>query len=83
MILFLVIAILIVALLFGIASISQSYAAVQQAQTTIKTARMAQVARLGNLVSILVIFLLLAAVIVIELDPGFGGFKAVVLILDT
>lgn len=45
---------IIVIVVWGLASISQSYATAKQAQATIETARAAQVASTGNLVMILV-----------------------------
>ncbi len=54
---------LILALLFGLSSISQSYAAAQQAQAVIETARAAQIASAGNLVIIVTLALLLVAAI--------------------
>lgn len=58
---------LIVILLFGLSSISQSYATSQQAQAAIEASKTAQIASVGNLVVIavvaLVIVVILAAVI--------------------
>lgn len=55
----LVIAILILALLFGLSSMSQAYAAAQQAQAVIETARAAQIASAGNLLIIATLLVLL------------------------
>ncbi len=64
-----VLAFVIVAILFGISSVSQSYATAQQAQAAIEASRATQIASTGNLVTIitvaLVIIATLAAVIVI------------------
>ena len=57
---------LIVVLLFGLSSISQSYASAKQAQAAIEASRAAQIASAGNLVTVaLVIVAVLAAVVVI------------------
>ena len=65
----LILVLLIVALLFGLASISQSYAAAQQAQAAIEASRAAQIASTGNLATLVTVALgtiaLLAAVVVI------------------
>lgn len=57
----------VLALLFGLSSVSQSYATAKQAQAAIEASKTAQIASLGNLVVIalvtLVIVVLLAAVI--------------------
>jgi uncharacterized membrane protein YjgN (DUF898 family) len=64
-----VLAFVIVAILFSLSSVSQSYATAQQAQAAIEASRAAQIASTGNLVSLvtvaLVIVVGLAAVIVI------------------
>jgi|GEM_PF-6022518 len=58
---------LIVILLFGLSSISQSYATAKQAQAAIEASKTAQIASIGNLIVIavvaLVIVVLLAATI--------------------
>jgi imidazolonepropionase-like amidohydrolase len=59
-----VILLLIVLILFGLASISQSYATAQQAQAMIEANRATQIASAGNLVTILMIALLLASSLV-------------------
>jgi hypothetical protein len=59
-----VILLLIVLILFGLASISQSYATAQQAQAMIEANRATQIASTGNLVTILMIALLLASSLV-------------------
>jgi hypothetical protein len=60
---------LIIVLLFGLSSISQSYASAKQAQAAIEASRTAQIASTGNLVMIitmaLVIFAALAAVVLV------------------
>jgi ABC-type Fe3+ transport system permease subunit len=62
-----VLILLVLALLFGLSSISQSYATAQQAQAAIEASKTAQIASVGNLIVIavaaLVIVVLLAAVI--------------------
>jgi ABC-type Fe3+ transport system permease subunit len=62
-----VLILLVLALLFGLSSISQSYATAQQAQAAIEASKTAQIASVGNLVVIimaaLVIVVILAAVI--------------------
>ena len=64
-----VLAFVIVAILFGISSVSQSYATARQAQAAIEASRAAQIASTGNLVSLVTVALVivagLAAVIVI------------------
>jgi ABC-type Fe3+ transport system permease subunit len=63
-----VLILLVLALLFGLSSISQSYATAQQAQAAIVASKTAQIASVGNLVIVvaaaLVIVVLLAAVII-------------------
>ena len=65
----LIIALVVVVLLFGLSSISQSYATAQQAQAAIEGSRAAQIASTGNLVTLvtiaLVIVAMLAAVVVL------------------
>lgn len=63
MIIFLVISLLILALIFGFSSISQSYATAKQAQATIETARAAEIANISNLVVVLLLVLLVIAII--------------------
>ncbi len=67
MIVFLIISLLILALVFGFSSISQSYATAKQAQATIETARAAEIASTGNLIAILLFALLVIAIIGISL----------------
>ena len=57
----LVIALLIVVLLFGLSSISQSYASAKQAQAAIEASRAAQIASAGNLVLIAILVVLVLA----------------------
>jgi ABC-type Fe3+ transport system permease subunit len=65
----LVIALLLMALLFSLSSVSQSYVTAQQAQAAIEASRAAQIASSGNLVTVvtvaLVIIASLAAVVVV------------------
>ena len=67
MIVFLVISLLILALVFGFSSISQSYATTKQAQATIETARAGEIASTGNLIAILLFALLVIVVIGVSL----------------
>lgn len=55
---------LIVVLLFGLSSISQSYASAKQAQATIEASRAAQIASAGNLVTLVTVALVIVAVLV-------------------
>jgi hypothetical protein len=65
----LVLLLFVIVFLFGLTSVSQSYATAQQAQVAIEASRAAQIASTGNLVSIVTTMLLiiagLAAVVVI------------------
>ena len=72
MIVFLVIALLILVLVFGLSSISQSYATAKQAQATIETARTAEIASTGNLIAILLFALLVIVIIGISLHFFLG-----------
>ena len=60
----LIVLLVLVLALFGLASISQSYASAQQAQATIEAGRAAQIASAGNLVTILVIAVLVVFLLV-------------------
>ena len=53
----------ILAILFGVTSISQSNATAKQAQASIETARVAEIASISNLVIILLLVLLVLAII--------------------
>jgi len=53
----------IVVLIWGLSSISQSLATAKQAQATIETARAAQIASTGNLVTILVTVLVILGIL--------------------
>lgn len=55
---------LIILALFGLASISQSYASAQQAQAAIEASRAAQIASAGNLVTILVMALVVVTILI-------------------
>jgi len=55
---------LIVVLIFGLSSISQSYASAKQAQAVIEASRAAQIASAGNLVSLVSVALIIVAVLV-------------------
>jgi heme/copper-type cytochrome/quinol oxidase subunit 2 len=60
----LVIALLLMVVVFGLSSMSQSYAAAQQAQAAIEASRSAQIASTGNLVTIFTVMVVVVAVIV-------------------
>jgi len=55
----------LVVVIFGVSSTAQSYATAQQAQAQIETARAAQLASTGNLVTILTTALVIVAVLVL------------------
>lgn len=55
---------LIILALFGLASISQSYASAQQAQAAIEASRAAQIASTGNLVTILAMALVVVTILI-------------------
>jgi Na+/proline symporter len=63
MIAFLVIAFILVALFFGVASISQSYATAKQAEATIETARSLEITSISTLVLTVLVVLLVVAFI--------------------
>ena len=63
MIWILVAIILVLAVLWGLASISQSYAAAKQAEAAIEASRAAQISSTGNLVVILLIAILVIVVL--------------------
>lgn len=67
MIIFLVIAIILIVLVFGVQSIMTSYATAQQAQATIETAKATQTAVFGNVFMIVVVGIFLLAVIALFL----------------
>jgi len=67
MIIFLVISLLVLALVFGVSSISQSFATAKQAQATIENARVAEIASISNLVFVLLLVLLVITIIGITL----------------
>lgn len=67
MIIFLVISLFILALVFGVSSISQSHATAKQAQATIEIARAAEIASISNLVVILLLVLLVIVIVGIVL----------------
>ena len=54
---------LIIVLLFGLSSASQSYASAKQAEATIETARAAQIASAGNLVTLVTVALVVIAIL--------------------
>ena len=54
---------IIVIIVWGLASISQSYAAAKQAQATIEVARTAQISSTANLVTILTVVLVILALL--------------------
>lgn len=53
----------LLALVFGVSSISQSHATAKQAQATIETARVAEIASISNLVVILLVASLVIAIV--------------------
>ena len=55
----------IVVLLFALSSISQSYATAKQAEAAIEASRTAQIAGVGNLVTILVVAVVVVAVLML------------------
>jgi len=63
MIIAFVIALIVVVLVFGVASVMQSYASAQQAQATIETAKAAQMATTGTVLVIVLLSLILLAII--------------------
>lgn len=63
MIIFLVIAVVVLGLLFGVSSIMQSYASAQQAQAIEETAKAAQMATFANVVVIVVMALVLLLIL--------------------
>jgi len=67
---FLILSVLILALIFGFASISQSYATARQAQATIEASRVAQIASVGNLVALITVALIVAIVLAVSLFFG-------------
>jgi len=62
---FLILSVLILALIFGFASISQSYATARQAQAAIEASRVAQIASVGNLVALITVALVIVVVLVV------------------
>ena len=65
MIRILVAILVVVVLLFALSSISQSYATAKQAEATIEASRTAQIAGIGNLVTILVVAVVVVAVLML------------------
>ena len=55
---------LIIVLIFGLSSMSQSYATAQQAQAAIEASRAAQIASTGNLVTLVMVSLVVVAILV-------------------
>lgn len=56
--------VLIIALVFGVSSVMQSYASAQQAQAVVETAQVAQMATFANVVVIVVMALVLVLILV-------------------
>ena len=56
---------IILVLIFGLSSMSQSYAAARQAQAAIEASQTAQIASAGNLAAIVTLIILLAAALVV------------------
>jgi hypothetical protein len=67
---FLILSVLILALIFGFASISQSYATARQAQAAIEASRVAQIASVGNLVALITVALIVTIVLAVALFFG-------------
>jgi len=67
---FLLFGILVLALIFGFSSISQSYATSRQAQAAIEASRVAQIASLGNLVVLTTMALVIVAVLAVVILLG-------------
>jgi len=63
MTIFLTLSLLVLALVFGVSSISQSNATAKQAQAVIETARVAEIASISNLVVTLLLVLLVIAIV--------------------
>lgn len=63
MVIFFGVVILVIALVFGIASIMQSYASAQQAQAVVETAQVAQMATAANVIVIAVMALVLVLIL--------------------
>ena len=73
----LILVLLIVALLFGLSSISQSYATAKQAQAAIEASHVAQTASLGNLTIILVTAVIVLAVLLLGIFIAYLEFKSI------
>ena len=56
--------VIVLTIIFGLASISQSYASAQQAQAAIEASRVAQIASTGNLVAIVTVALITVAFLI-------------------
>lgn len=67
----------IVVLLFGLSSISQSYATAQQAQAAIEASRATQIAGAGNLTTILVTAVIVMAVLGLGIFIAYLEFKGI------
>ncbi len=59
----LVLLLFVIVFLFGLSSVSQSYATAKQAQAAIEASRAAQIASTGNLVSLVTVSLVIVAVL--------------------
>ena len=60
----LVLLLFVIVFLFGLSSVSQSYATAKQAQAAIEASRAAQIASTGNLVSLVTVALVIVAVLI-------------------
>ena len=58
-----IVALLIIVIIFGLASGAQSYATAQQAQAQIETAKVAQISSWGNVLAILTVMLIVLVVV--------------------
>jgi hypothetical protein len=59
----LIVILMLVVLLFGVSSISQSYASAKQAQVAIEVSRTAQITSAGNLVTLVTVSLVIVAIL--------------------
>ncbi len=73
----LILVLLIVALLFGLSSISQSYATAQQAQAAIEASRATQIASAGNLATILVTAVIVVVVLALGIFIAYLELKGI------
>ncbi len=77
MIRILVAILVVVVLLFALSSISQSYATAKQAEAAIEASRTAQIAGIGNLVTILVVAVVVVAVLMLGIFIVYFEIKGI------